>query len=176
MNSVPKQLLQETQFILCNMTKDKYRYEKRLAEINSDYEFEKHELFSTINAVKYGTDRVQSNGKPDDKNVLMEMRLDRLEKKHKEETDELLREIKRIIELTTHIEIRKDDIGNVLRWFYIGWSNERDGIRADRKNGVKLNKRDISEELGVDRAEAASLLRRGESDCAEFLLRNKLLF
>ena len=86
MNSVPKQLLQETQFILSNMTKDKYRYEKRLAEINSDYEFEKHELFSTINAVKYGSDRVQSNGKPDDKNVLMEIRLDRLEKKHKEET------------------------------------------------------------------------------------------
>ena len=174
MNSVPVQLLQETQFILTNMTKDKPRYEKRLAEVNSEYEFEKQELFSAINAVKYGADRVQSNGKPDDKNILMELRLDHLEKKHRKDTEDLIRELKRIIELTTFIETRIDDIGNTLRWFYIGWDNARDGKRSDRKNGIRLSKRDISEELGVERTEAARLLRQGEEDCARFLQINQL--
>lgn len=175
MNAVPIQLLQETKFILANMTKDKPRYEKLLKKLNSDYEFDKEELFSTINVVKYGTDRVQSNGNPDDKNILMEVRLERLEKKHREDVGELLKELKRISELTTQIEIRTDDIGNVLRWFYIGWNNARDGVRADRKDGERLNKKDISEEIGIDRTEAANLLKRGEQECAVFLLSNKLL-
>lgn len=169
-------ILQETQFILANMTKDKYRYEKRLSEVTSTYEFEKKELFSAIKSVKYGTDRVQSNGKPDDRNILMEIRLSQLEKKYREESEALIQELKRIIELTTYIEIRKDDIGNALRWFYIGWNNARDGERTDRKNGARLTKTEIGEELGVERTEAAHLLRKGEEECARFLLNNKLLF
>ena len=169
-------ILQETQFILANMTKDKYRYEKRLSEVTSTYEFERKELFSAIKSVKYGNDRVQSNGKPDDRNILMEIRLRQVEKEYREESEALIQELKRIIELTTYIEIRKDDTGNVLRWFYIGWNNARDGKRTDRKNGKKLNKTDISEELGIERSEAARLLKKGEEDCARFLLTNKLLF
>lgn len=169
-------ILQETQFILANMTKDKYRYEKRLSEVNSTYEFEKKELFSAMKSVKYGADRVQSNGKPDDRNILMEIRLSQLEKKYREETKTLIQELKRIIALTTYIEVRKDDIGSSLRWFYVGWNSARDGKRADRKTGARLNKTEISEELGIERAEAAHLLRKGEEECARFLLNNKLLF
>lgn len=166
-------LLQETHFILSNLVTDKIRYEKCLDEITSAYLFEKKELFSSLNAVKYESDRVQNNGKPDDKYVLMELKLERLERKYQEDASAILEELETIMKLTSYINTRIDDKGNILRWLYIGWDSRRDG--AEFKDGSKLKLSEIADELSIERHEISRLLRKGEEECTIYLIEQRLL-
>lgn len=173
---IPAQILQDTQHILSNMAIDKARNIKCLEELERSYRFEREEIFSAIKAVKYGEDQIQSNGNPDDRNIFMVLQLDKMEKKYHEEIEPLLMELERIEKLTAFICGMKNDSGKALRWFYIGWNNDTDGIVEGRRNGAKLHKGEIGDELCYDRFGAADILRQGERECAEFLIKNRLLF
>lgn len=166
---IPAPILQQTQFILSKM-RDKWNYVAKIEELDAFYAEQIQELRTAINVIDYEADRVEKNGKPDDKNIQMLMKLENLEKKHKEAAEPLWQELEQIIQLTAYIDSMNDDIGIALKMFYPFPS-------ASRKGSVlpPAYKRDIAEELGIEKEDVGALLRSGERKCAIFLMKNKLL-
>lgn len=166
---IPAPILQQTQFILSKM-RDKWNYVAKIEELDAFYAEQIQELRTAINVIDYEADRVEKNGKPDDKNIQMFMKLENLEKKHKEAAEPLWQELDQIIKLTEYIDSMNDDVGIALKMFYPFPSPNRKGSVLP-----PAYKREIAEELGIEKEDVGALLRSGERKCAIFLMKNKVL-
>lgn len=166
---IPAPILQQTQFILSKL-RDKWLYVAKIEELERFYADQVHEIRTAVNVINYEADRVESNGKPDEKNIQMLLRLERLEKKRKEESEPLWQELNQIIKLTEFIKAMNDDTGKALSMFYPLPSDSRNKAVAQ-----PAFKREIADELGIEKEDVGDLLRSGERKCAVFLLKNKLL-
>lgn len=160
--------LQQTVFLLTQL-RDKWLFVEKIEELEAYYAEQMKEIRMAVNVVDYGADRIDSNRRPDDKNIAMIMRLDKLDKKKKEELEPLWQEIDRINKLTDYILAMNDDCGKALSMYYPLPAGRNQPQRAPSF------KRDIAEELDIDASDVAPLLRLGEKRCAIFLLKEKLL-
>lgn len=161
---IPAMILQQTQYLLTTL-RDKQLFIDRINEAESTYKETVQEIRAAVRVVDYGSDRIESNGKPDDKNIQMMLRLEQLEKKHRELVGPLWDEVDRINKLSGFIEVMTGDEGEALRMFY-----------PREKNKAPAKKREIAEALYTDRDCVNELIRSGERKCAMFLMKEKLLF
>lgn len=166
---IPAPILQQTQFLLSKL-RDKWLYVAKIEELDRFYTEQAQEIRTAVNVINYEADRVENNGKPDDKNIQMLLRLEKLEKKHKEDSEPLWQELNQVIKLTEFIKSMNDDTGKALSMFYPLPPDSR-----DKSVTQPAFKREIAEELGIEKEDVGELLRAGERKCAVFLMKNKLL-
>ena len=135
-------------------------YRAELHREESIYSEQLNELYSRIRVTDYESSRIQSDGKPDEKNISMLLQADRLKRKFEEKIEPLKREIVRATVVTTYINQMSDNIGIALKMHYI----------------EHKKKAEIAKKLGLSNLEASDCISKGEELIADFLTKRNLLF
>ncbi len=135
-------------------------YMSELHREESIYNEQLNELYSRIRVTDYESARIQSNGRPDEKNISMMIQAERLKKRFEEKIEPLKKEIVRTSLVTAYIKTMGDSSGKVLQMYY-----------AQHKK-----KSEIGKTLGLSGEEVNDSLAKGEEHIADFLTKKNLLF
>ena len=91
---IPATTMQLTIYVLQTLG-EVHIYMAELHREESIYNEQPNELYSRIRVTDYESARIQSNGRPDEKNISMMIQADRLKKKFEEKIEPLKKEIVR---------------------------------------------------------------------------------
>ena len=156
---IPATTMQLTIYVLQPLG-EVHIYMAELHREESIYNEQLNELYSRIRVTDYESARIQSNGRPDEKNISMMIQADRLKKKFEEKIEPLKKEIVRSSLVTAYIKSMGDNSGKALRMSYA----------QHRK------KSEIGEILEITREEVNDSLAKGEERVADFLTKKNLLY
>lgn len=156
---IPETTMQLTLYVLQTLGEVPL-YMAELHREESIYSEQLNELYSRIRVTDYESSRIQSNGKPDEKNISMMLQADRLKKKFEEKIEPLKKELIRASLVTAFIKGLGDNSGKALQMYYM----------------QHKKKSDIERALELTREETADVLSKGEVRVAEFLTKKNLLY
>lgn len=156
---IPETTMQLTLYVLQTLGEVPL-YMAELHREESIYSEQLNELYSRIRVTDYESSRIQSNGKPDEKNISMMLQADRLKKKFEEKIEPLKKELIRASLVTAYIKGLDDNSGKALKMYYM----------------QHKKKSDIERALELTREETADVLSKGEVRVAEFLTKKNLLY